>query len=212
MTSFDESCRPIGEFANILTLIVSTIGIFFAARLIFGDIADVGGTIFALLILILLALIGGKCILGISLMIQNISKCCQAIVLPPVLGMLIVGILLKNIPYDIGQFGRGDCVNGNESVFIDSLQVRDLVKNYSKDCFSQYIAHDLDPTIDSTLRSICLTVILLMCGLQLDPMVIWGLGGLILRASILPFTVEVFVVALLSIILLSLLLFSSMLS
>ena len=51
MMSFDESFRPIGEFANILTLIVSTIGIFFAARVIFGDIADVGGTIFALLVL-----------------------------------------------------------------------------------------------------------------------------------------------------------------
>ena len=74
MMTFDESFRPIGEFANILTLIVSTIGIFFAARVIFGDIADVGGTIFALLVLILLALIGGKCILVISWMIQNISK------------------------------------------------------------------------------------------------------------------------------------------
>ena len=31
------------------------------------------------------------------------------ICLPPLLGMLLVGVLLKNVPYNFGQFGRGEC-------------------------------------------------------------------------------------------------------
>ena len=188
-----------GEFANIVTLILSTIGIFVGARVIFGDIADVGGTIFSLLILILFAIIGGKCVQLLSWMIKKMSNCCKDINLPPVLGMLIVGILLKNIPYNVGQFGRGDCINDdNETVFIDTINDRDLPKNYSEDCYSQYIAHDLDPIISSKLRTLCLTVIILMSGLEVDPMALWKLGGMILRATFIPFTVEVVAVAILS--------------
>merc|ERR1719516_474542 len=84
-----------------------------------GDIADVGGTIFALLMLILIALIGGKLMEVIS---YGIRKYCHFdIQLPPLLGMLIVGIVLKNVPYNFGQFGRAECI-GNRSVdFGDSL-------------------------------------------------------------------------------------------
>ena len=44
------------------------------------------------------------------------------IVLPPLLGMLLVGILLKNIPYNFGQFGRAECtLDGRNASFVDSL-------------------------------------------------------------------------------------------
>ena len=43
-------------------------------------------------------------------------------VLPPLLGMLVVGILLKNIPYNFGQFGRAECtLDGHNATFVDSL-------------------------------------------------------------------------------------------
>ena len=44
------------------------------------------------------------------------------IVLPPLLGMLMVGVLLKNIPYNFGQCGRAECtIDGRNSTFVDSL-------------------------------------------------------------------------------------------
>ena len=44
------------------------------------------------------------------------------IVLPPLLGMLMVGVLLKNIPYNFGQFGRAECtIDGQNATFVDSL-------------------------------------------------------------------------------------------
>jgi hypothetical protein len=42
-------------------------------------------------------------------------------------------------------------------------------------CKPKYIGHDLDPIISVTLRSVCLTVILLMAGLELDPVALWKL-------------------------------------
>ena len=44
-----------------------------------------GGTVFALLVLVVVAWIGGWVV--------------QKVHLPPLLGMLVVGILLKNVPY-----------------------------------------------------------------------------------------------------------------
>merc|ERR1712179_773537 len=95
-----------------------------------GDIADVGGTIFALLLLILLALIGGKVITLLSLACKKV--CGVDIQMPPLLGMLIVGIILKNVPYNFGQFGRAECtidrygVHHNASGFHDSIHELDL--------------------------------------------------------------------------------------
>ena len=82
--------------ATTLTLVLTIIAIFATARTVLGPIADVGGTIFALLVLILLALIGGKLILGLCWIMRR--YCNIDLRLPPLLGMLIVGILLKNIP------------------------------------------------------------------------------------------------------------------
>ena len=48
--------------------------------------------------------------------------------LPRLLGMLIVGILLKNIPYNFGQFGRLECGDG---AIIDSINDLDDIDEHS---------------------------------------------------------------------------------
>merc|ERR1719189_541176 len=113
-------CPPKGEPATALTLILTIITVFVAARSVLGPIADIGGTIFALLILILLALLGGKLLELLSFLIRK--YCNVDIRLPPLLGMLIVGIILKNVPYNFGQFGRAECTRDHHnSSFVDSI-------------------------------------------------------------------------------------------
>ena len=154
-----------------------------------GPIADVGGTIFALLILILLALVGGKIITLIS---WSCKKFCNFnLPLPPLLGMLIVGIILKNVPYNFGQFGRAECTKDHKNAtFVDSI--------HDLECKERFIGHDLDPFISRTLRQICLTVILLMAGLELDPVALSKLSGMVVRATFIPCLVEAVAVAVLS--------------
>ena len=239
---------PKGETATTLTLGLTIVAIFLGARTVLGPIAGIGGTIFALLILILVALIGGKLVL---LMSWIIAKTCKVeIKLPPLLGMLIVGILLKNIPYNFGQFGRSECTADNKnitlliergltnhSIIVDSIHELDNPEDHSSwkrsvpdywpedgelfrvrraahgggdhdeeddgvdhslDCHPRYIGHDLDPAISRALRSICLTVILLMAGLELDPVALMKLSGMVVRATFIPCAVEAVAVAILS--------------
>jgi len=251
-------CPPKGEAANSLTLILTLVSIFITARTVLGPVADIGGTIFALLVLITLALIGGKLVLGLCWFLTKITKGAVDIKLPPLLGMLIVGILLKNVPYNWGQFGRGEhCIiegsNVSHRAIIDSIHdldpeqkddsldhfrrrrsaldneeflyedndwfeidhedalknrvVRSVSgsneehasnKNDSDDCEHKYIGHDMDPQISRTLRLICLTVILLMAGLELDPVALMKLSSMVVRATFIPCFVEALVVAVLS--------------
>lgn len=92
--------------------------------------------------------------------------------LPPLLGMLVVGILLKNIPYNLGQFGRAECTEeGLNASFVDSLHdlnnPEDLEVHpttlgvLGSDCHPRYIGHELDPILSRGLRTLCLAVILL---------------------------------------------------
>merc|ERR1712025_55753 len=229
---------PQGEVATTMTLILTIIAIFLAARTVLGPIADVGGTIFALLMLILIALIGGKLIMLLSWVLLRFCKI--DVRLPPLLGMLVVGILLKNIPYNFGQFGRAECTADHKNAtFVDSLTEFDTpvehgsfgkrsisddiedefdseafldrvvrsvpVHDDSHDtheeedtCKERYIGHDLDPSISRTLRTICLTVILLMAGLELDPVALMKLSAMVLRATFIPCFVEALMVAILS--------------
>jgi len=234
---------PTGEVATTFTLILTIIAIFLAARTVLGPIADIGGTIFALLMLILVALIGGKLVLLFSWVLLRFCK--VDIRLPPLLGMLIVGILLKNIPYNFGQFGRAECTADHHNAsFVDSINDLDNIEDHSSwkrsisdklqaeldresilldrvsrsvesasssdeshgtnqdeddwDCHPKYIGHDLDPAISRTLRSICLTVILLMAGLELDPVALMKLSAMVVRATFIPCFVEAIMVAILS--------------
>ena len=90
----NQFCPPKGEVANTLTLILTLIAIFITANTVLGPIAAVGGTIFALLVLIALALIGGKAVLGFCWALKRVSNGAIDLKLPPLLGMLIVGIIL----------------------------------------------------------------------------------------------------------------------
>merc|ERR1712110_476704 len=232
---------PSGTVATLLTLALTAIIVFGSARVVMGDIADVGGTIFALLLLILLALIGGKVITLLSLACKKM--CGVDIQMPPLLGMLIVGIILKNVPYNFGQFGRAECQfdslhskwgaaldDPTDEGFLVDLEdveskalltdedpvVARIIRSASTDshgghdegyndhdegnstCEKRFIGHDLDPFISRTLRSICLTVILLMAGLELDPMQLLKLSGVVVRATFIPCLTEAVAVAVLS--------------
>ena len=155
--------------------------------------------------------------------------------------MLIVGIILKNVPYNFGQFGRAECTidklghhHNASGQFVDSIHgggtieeeaqswrrrrsVEELLERVARsagggashdehtggeeeedDCHPKYIGHDLDPSISRTLRSICLTVILLMAGLELDPVALMKLSAMVVRATFIPCFVEAIVVAVLS--------------
>ena len=252
-----EFCPPKGEVANTLTLVLTIIAIFVAARTVLGPIAEVGGTIFALLVLILLATIGGKVVLGVCWLFSKCSNGKIDLKIPPLLGMLIVGIVLKNVPYNFGQFGRAECnvfdsihdldieledkdlehtpfkrkrrstLENEEPLFEydnwlevdhedflkdrfirsaggmseesnDEEQTAKRSKASTNDCNRRYIGHDMDPQISRTLRLICLTVILLMAGLELDPVALMNLSAMVLRATFIPCFMEAIVVAILS--------------
>merc|ERR550519_3121766 len=72
------------------------------------------------------------------------------------------------------------------------------IKKDKGNCHPKYIGHDLDPQISRTLRSICLTVILLMAGLELDPIALMKLSAMVVRATFIPCFVEAITVAVLS--------------
>jgi len=86
---------PHGPLGTILTYILVVLTIWLTSYSVFGQIAlpgdqeinitVKGGTVFALLVLVVVAWIGGWVV--------------QQVHLPPLLGMLVVGILLKNVPY-----------------------------------------------------------------------------------------------------------------
>ena len=117
---------PSGPFAIKLCLILSTLAVFLVARCVLGEIASVGGTVFALLVLVVLALLGGQLVVFTGNLLSKLLK--AKIKLPALLGMLIVGILLKNIPYNFGQFGRLECSNGT---ILDTVNELDDINEHS---------------------------------------------------------------------------------
>ena len=78
----------------------------------------------------------------------------------------------------------------------DSVHTEDTTSIVN--CEPRYIGHDLDPKISTMLRTICLTVILLMAGLEIDPVALWNLSGMVLRATFVPCFVECIVIAVMS--------------
>ena len=208
---------------------------FLAAWTILGPIAAPGGTVFALLVLIVLALVGGQVIKFIGIILSKIVR--VNISLPPLLGMLIVGIILKNVPYNFGQFGRAECTKDHKNAtFVDSIHdldtidehgsfkrsisdqllndilapsfrtkrsaesiiVTDSINMTTDYCQPKYIGHELDPLIARQLRTLCLAVILIRAGLEMDPVALRRLSGMVLRATFIPCFVEAAAVAALS--------------
>ena len=80
----------------------------------------------------------------------------------------------------------------------------DGADNEDNECHPRYIGHDLDPSISRTLRLICLTVILLMAGLELDPVALMKLSGMVVRATFIPCFTEALAVAVFSVVILGL--------
>jgi len=90
-------CPPHGSLATIITWSVLIITIWATSYVVLGEISLPGtqsltvnveirrGTVFAILVLLVFAHLGG-------ILVSKIK-------MPPLLGMLIVGILLKNVPY-----------------------------------------------------------------------------------------------------------------
>lgn len=86
---------PHGMLGTILTYMLVVLTIWLTCYSVFGQIAlpgavpititVQGGTVFALIVLVVVAWIGGWVV--------------QLVHLPPLLGMLLVGIMLKNVPY-----------------------------------------------------------------------------------------------------------------
>jgi len=242
---------PSGDVATFLTIAVTVIAVFLVARTVLGPIAAPGGTIFALLVLICLALLGGLLVKLFGIFLGRLAGIDLS--LPPLLGMLLVGVCLKNIPYNFGQFGRAECIGNRTVEFGDSINdIGDFSNNSTEfeehiygfgvevdhplnsttidhihnatvarlqrrsapaeedpngshlneehhdPCVRRYIGHDLDPLISRTLRSVCLTVILLMAGLELDPVALWNLSGMVVRATFIPCFVEAIAVAVFS--------------
>ena len=157
--------------------------------------------------------------------------------------MLVVGIILKNVPYNFGQFGRAECTPDGHSAngsFVDSINELDSLEEHGSfkrsipeyildsmrfrpitnenarntrsvpdmeadqdyndgvpdnDCHPKYIGHELDPLIARQLRTLCLTVILIRAGLEMDPVALWNLSGMVLRATFIPCFVEAAAVA-----------------
>ena len=158
--------------------------------------------------------------------------------------MLVVGIILKNVPYNFGQFGRSECTaDGHNGTFIDSINELDSLEehgsfkrsipeyildsmrfkpitkenirnarsvpeieedtldtdsDYVSDCHPKFIGHELDPLIARQLRTLCLAVILIRAGLEMDPVALYKLSGMVLRATFIPCFVEAAAVAALS--------------
>ena len=94
---------------------------FLSARVVTGKSADLGGTIIALLMLILLALACGKIIQMSSLLFK---KCGFDLQMPPLLVMLIVGIFIKNVSYNFRQFGSAECASAPMSGRFLSSNIR----------------------------------------------------------------------------------------
>ena len=135
---------PSGVYAVTLCLILSAIAVFLVARCVLGEIASTGGTVFALMVLVVVALIGGQLVVVIWTILSKLIG--FHIQLPALLGMLVVGILLKNIPYNFGQFGRLECYNGS---IIDSVNELDDIDEHSS--LKRSIDDDLQNMSDETL-------------------------------------------------------------
>jgi len=206
-------CPPEGDLARLLTFAFTTFAILLAAEAVLGYRAAPGGNIFALLILILFALIGGVLVRIFDMIVH---KCCKIdLRLPALLGMLVVGIFLKNVPYNVSELSQIECLRYNSTAMEEGIphqwkrsipdepivgDANDVMNDVTKivNCEPRYIGHDLDPKISTMLRTICLTVILLMAGLEIDPVALWNLSGMVLSATFVPCFVECTVIAIMS--------------
>ena len=84
--------------------------------------------------LVVLVIIGGKLTTLLGVLLTHIFK--KEVRFPRLLGMWIVGILMKNIPYNFVQFGRLEC----DGAIIDTINDLDDVNEHSS--WKRSIAND----------------------------------------------------------------------
>ena len=84
--------------------------------------------------LVVLVIIGGKLISLLGVLLSQIFK--KEVRFPRLLGMMIVGILMKNIPYNFVQFGRLEC----DGAIIDTINDLDNIDEHSS--WKRSIAND----------------------------------------------------------------------
>ena len=225
---------PKGNTSVVITLSIACIALFLVFRAILGPYSSSGGPIFSLMVLIFLGLVVGQIMKVAMFLAQKYAGI--SVRVPPFIGMIAVGILLRNVPYNFGEYQRPECyvtINHTE-VHIDSINI--LVESVAADpphhakrsprdeemhftlaklnrsirspegggvvavdtspisleesCKKRYIARDLSPVVSGICRSVCLTVILLMAGLELDPVALQKLAGLLIIATIVPCITE----------------------
>jgi NhaP-type Na+/H+ or K+/H+ antiporter len=224
---------PKGNTSVALTLSIASIALFLVFRTILGPYSSAGGPIFSLMVLIFLGLVVGQ-IMKIGMFLAQ-KYAGISIRVPPFIGMIAVGILLRNVPYNFSQYQRPECyvtINHTE-VHIDSINVLvdpvaaaghghakrsadgELEFSFARlnrsirspegggvvavntgpisleeSCRPRYIARDFSPVVSGICRSVCLTVILLMAGLELDPVALQKLAGILVIATLIPCITE----------------------
>ena len=100
---------PKGEVATNITLMIAVAIIFLCARTVLGSHSALGGTIFAVFILVFFGLVAGQIVLQFAALISKLAG--FDIRIPPPVGMLAVGIFCRNVPYNSYEFNSPECLN-----------------------------------------------------------------------------------------------------
>jgi len=180
-------CPPHGRLGDLLAWTLLILTLWGAAVAILGPVAlpmyepllveIQGGTVFSVLVLVVVAYLGGWLV--------------SLVKLPPLLGMLIVGLILKNI-------ANSDIEETDETL---GNNIKSTNTTHSSSVLLD-VARGLDPNWSSALRSIALAVILLRAGLGLDPQALKQLSAMVFRLAFSPCLAETLVVAVTSVLLL----------
>ncbi|CAH1794646.1 unnamed protein product [Owenia fusiformis] len=181
--NFDESGA-----LTLMLLALLTWGTLWA---ITGEAALPGGNIFGLVVLGIACFIGG-------LLISKLH-------LPPLLGMLVVGCLLRNIRLvrTISNCTQNSTalslnISENTSVLYNSTPGAEVCPYYLAS-----IASSIEDQWSSAFRNIAFVVVLIQAGLGLDPKALRKLSCVVIRLAFMPCMVECAVVAVASHLLLS---------
>ena len=175
-----------GERGRLLTRFIMCILAWTALATITGDIALPGpkGYLFGLSVVIAAAALGGYLV--------------RLLHLPPLLGMLLAGFLLRNIGV-VDVPATLAVVNANAS---NSSNLSSIVAEAMSSTSASSLTSNLRSSWSSALRSVALVIILLRAGLGLDPAVLRKAKFVILRLAFLPCLVEASIDAVFAVVLL----------
>ena len=166
--------RPRGRVAWYATRLVVVLLCYGAAWAIFGSLVLPCSDVFAFILLVVLAALGGFL--------------ARIIYLPPLVGMLIAGFLYGNIPLLVDSSEKGSC--GGDSSNSSNLTSTNVT--VCGHCFC------LNQAWSSALRSVALVVILSRAGLGLNPRALKRLKYVVLRLAFLPCLAESLIFAIVS--------------